>query len=178
MDRSETVTRILDTAEHMARAGGYGGFSFREIAQIIGIKPASVHYHFPTKADLGVALVERYTEGFLERLGAADSAPPSELRKRYVAAFSAALRADGKMCLCGLFGAEVEALPDPIAERTAAFFLANLAWLGQVYRSDGLPDANADQEAATLLSALEGAMILARSLNRPELFDLVAKRLA
>jgi len=43
------------------RAGGFHACSFREIATDVGIKSASVHHHFPAKADLGAALVARYT---------------------------------------------------------------------------------------------------------------------
>ena len=113
MDIPPTAARILDVAERMARTGGYSGFSFREIATEIEIKPASVHYHFPTKADLGAALAERYTARFLKALGQPTDAPPAELRRRYVDAFRTALQADRLMCLCGMFGSEVQALPDP-----------------------------------------------------------------
>ena len=44
---------LLKVAEDKVRKGGYNNFSFREIANEVGIKSASVHYHFKTKADLG-----------------------------------------------------------------------------------------------------------------------------
>ena len=178
MAHPDTVTRIVDIAEGMARSGGYCGFSFREIAQEIGIKPASVHYHFPTKADLAVALVDRYTDRFINALGAPDDAAPSEKRQQYIAAFARALHDDDKMCLCGMFGAEIESLPTPVAERTAHFFTANLDWLTQLYRADGQTEKTAYQSALTFLSTLEGAMILAGSLNNRSAFDSVAERLA
>ena len=31
------------------RRGGFHGFSFRDLAADVGIKSASVHYHFPIK---------------------------------------------------------------------------------------------------------------------------------
>ena len=68
--RSPKAEEILDAAETMARTGGYHGFSFREIAKQVGIKAASVHYHFPGKDDLGAAVTRRYTDRFLAALGA------------------------------------------------------------------------------------------------------------
>ena len=47
---SETAERLMDLAEAHIRNAGYGGFSFRDLAAEIGIKSASVHHHFPTKA--------------------------------------------------------------------------------------------------------------------------------
>ena len=60
---------ILDVAEALIRTSGFNGFSTRDVADAVGIKAASVHYHFPTKADIGVAVTERYTDRFLEALG-------------------------------------------------------------------------------------------------------------
>lgn len=61
--------QLLDIAEGMIRLGGYNSVSFRTLAEMAGIKSASVHYHFPTKEDLGSALAERYTDKFLSALG-------------------------------------------------------------------------------------------------------------
>ena len=56
MEKKEQA--ILKITEEMVRRGGYNGFSFREIAKQVGIKSSSVHYHFPTKEDLGVAVAK------------------------------------------------------------------------------------------------------------------------
>jgi len=59
---NERASQIIDTAIKMIREGGYHSFSFRQIATELGIKSASIHYHFPSKEDLGVAVMVRYTE--------------------------------------------------------------------------------------------------------------------
>ena len=64
---SETKLEILRLAEQLARAHGFNGFSYKDIADRMGIKPAAIHYHFPTKADLGVALIHRYRELLLSK---------------------------------------------------------------------------------------------------------------
>lgn len=170
---SDTATRILDIAERTARKGGYNSFSFRDIAAEIGIKSASVHYHFPTKEALGEALAERYTDRFLKALGAPDTAPPQDMLQRYVALYGAALKDDGLMCLCGMFGAEIAQLPDAVARKTRSFFERNMDWLKIVYAADGLNKEVALQRAAHMIATLEGAMILARSMGDDRLFDSV-----
>ena len=55
-----TAERLMDLAEARIREAGYGGFSFRDLAAEIGIKSASVHHHFPTKAGMAAAVVRRY----------------------------------------------------------------------------------------------------------------------
>lgn len=171
MPGSDTAERILDIAEKAARTGGYNAFSFREIAAEIGIKSASVHYHFPTKEALGKALAERYSDNFFKALGDPQTELPTELLTRYASAYGRALKQDGLMCLCGVFGAEIADLPPPVAGATRAFFARNLEWLQQVYQRKGLPEDAADQAAAHMIATLEGAMILARAMGDAALFD-------
>ncbi|KIC24985.1 MULTISPECIES: TetR/AcrR family transcriptional regulator [unclassified Leisingera] len=178
MAKPDTAERILDIAEKAARTGGYNAFSFREIAAEIGIKSASVHYHFPTKDALGEALAERYSDNFFIALGDPQGAEPAELLKRYVAAYGTALKQDGLMCLCGVFGAEIADLPPPVASATRAFFARNLEWLGQVYQRQGLQRDAADRAAAHMIATLEGAMILARAMEDAALFDAAVARLS
>ena len=180
-DRPNKAGEILDIAERMARSGGYQGFSFREIAKEAGIKAASVHYHFPGKEELGVAVARRYTERFLAALGPPGDAavPPSALLRRYVAAYRRSLVEDGLMCLCGMFGAEIAHLPPSVAAEARRFFEANLDWLVTVIerqnrREDVLA---AREEAMQILATLEGALILARSLDDPSVFDGATKAL-
>jgi len=177
-ERSAKAEEILDVAERMARIGGYNGFSFREIAKEVGIKSASVHYHFPGKAELGVAVARRYTERFLNGLGAPDEpgAEPEALLKRYVAAYRSALVDDGLMCLCGMLGAEIAYLPEVVAQEAKRFFEANIAWLTTVLaRKGGERDVRAD--ALRMISTLEGALILARSLDDVSAFDAATRGL-
>lgn len=163
-------SQILDIAERMARRGGYNGFSFREIAAEAGVKSASVHYHFPTKAGLATALCERYTRRFLEGLG-----PPTERGAllRLIGAYRAALREEERMCLCGVFGAEIDALPEVLAHAVRGFFSETVAWTAAAL---GEPEGERTG-AETLVAGLEGAMITARALGDPDAFDRMAARL-
>ncbi|UZD90549.1 TetR/AcrR family transcriptional regulator [Cognatishimia activa] len=171
MTRSDTANRILNVAEKAARAGGYGAFSFREIAAEIGIKSASVHYHFPTKEALGEALAARYTDRFLSALGDPHSGSRHENLQSYIQNYAKALKDDGLMCLCGMFGAEIQKLPESVARQTQDFFKRNLVWLESVYMAAGANEIEARQNAASLISCLEGAMILARAMEDSDLFD-------
>ena len=177
-DRSTKAEEILDAAERMARTGGYNAFSFREVAKRVGIKAASVHYHFPGKVDLGTALARRYTDRFLAGLGDPDDPAnsPEVLMRRYVDAYRSALVDEGLMCLCGVFGAEVADLPDTVAGEARRFFELNVDWLTRVLRRRpaGTRVERPRVAALRIVSALEGAMILARSLDDPGVFDDVA----
>lgn len=158
--------RLLDAAERRARSGGYNGFSFRELAEDVGIKSASVHYHFPTKADLAEALVHRYTRQAEERLGNPEGLSRPEAVARVGALFRDALVQDDRMCLCGLFGAERDVLPSPVAHATAEFFRFLIDYLKGSH-----PDGPGGPHPASVLASMEGALILARTLRDPTIFD-------
>ncbi len=171
---------ILDSAERLARIAGYNGFSFRDVAAEVGIKSASVHYHFPTKSDLGAALARRYADRFFARLGdPSDLAHPSHtLIERFIAGFRDTLAIDGQMCLCGLFGAEIAALPEAVGAEVRSFFERAIDWLETAYgrASRGIvgDDTAPRDRALALIATLEGALILARTLQDPAIFDRVA----
>ncbi len=179
-ERSAKAEEILDVAERMARTGGYNGFSFREIAKQVGIKSASVHYHFPGKEELGVAVARRYSERFLAGLGVPDDkgADPEALLKRYIGAYRKSLVDDGLMCLCGLFGSEIAYLPEAVAAEAKRFFEANIQWLIAVFARKGRKGGKAREAALRTIATLEGALILARSLDDVSAFDAATKGLA
>src|ERR1700753_934426 len=79
---TETRTRILDAAERLVQRRGFNGFSYADVAGELGVTKASLHYHFPGKAELGEALIARYADRFateLERIDAEGLAPQAKL---------------------------------------------------------------------------------------------------
>lgn len=169
---------ILDAAERFARTLGYNGFSFRDVASEVGIKSASVHYHFPTKADLGAAVAVRYADRFFQALGNPEDPDisPDALLARYRGLYRHALVTDQQMCLCGMLGAEVASLPPEVISEVTKFFERNLDWLARVVvRLGGNTARDAERHAIKVLAALEGALMLARTLDRNDIFDQVAE---
>ncbi|KFJ90149.1 TetR family transcriptional regulator, partial [Pseudomonas sp. 1-7] len=51
---------MIQTAENLMRTRGYTAFSYADLSEAVGIRKASIHHHFPTKEDLGAAIVEEY----------------------------------------------------------------------------------------------------------------------
>lgn len=169
--------KILDAAETMIRSRGYNGVSFREIADAVGVKSSSVHYYYPTKGALGVAVARRYTDNFLKTLGNPEDASKdaNEVLEKVRELARHSLKQEKLMCLCGMLGAEVADLPAEVADQTRSFFLLNSDWLVTALSRT---DWGRAQTAKTLrkaalkaLSTMEGALIVARSLGEPEIFE-------
>lgn len=165
--------KILQAAERRVRCVGFSEMSFRDLASDVGIKSASVHYHFPTKADLGEALVARYAERFKAELEMIDTDNLRTALDAYVALYSRALVLNESICLCAIMGAEAIGLPDNVNARTTAFFEMNLVWLAAMMRAHG--DSHAEGNANLILAALEGGMIVASASKNRTIFEEVAK---
>src|SRR3978361_152784 len=98
-----TAERALDVAERLVQVRGFNGFSYADVARELAITKASLHYHFPSKADLGTALIDRYAARFAAALQEIDREllrPPAKLRA-YVDIYGDVLMG-GRMCLCGI----------------------------------------------------------------------------
>ncbi|MCL4233629.1 MAG: TetR/AcrR family transcriptional regulator [Deltaproteobacteria bacterium] len=180
---TDTADRVLDVAERLVQTHGFNGFSYADIADEVGIRKASLHYHFPTKAALGKALIARYRTTFLDALAAIDRRDDDAAARlrRYAKLYTGVLRKQ-RMCLCGMLAAEFETLPKPMRKGVVEFFRDNEAWLRRVLdegrrektlRFDGPPSAI----ASFLVSSLEGAMLVARSYGKMSRFDAVVSKL-
>ncbi len=165
----DTATQILDVAERLAQSRGFNGFSYADIAAELRLTKAALHYHFAGKAELGEALIGRYSARFaaaLEGLDTSASGAPAKL-EGYANLYLDVLR-DQRMCLCGMLAAEYQTLPQRMRDAVIHFFDANEAWLqgvvDQGQHEGTLSAAGSAQEIArAIVGGLEGAMLVARS---------------
>lgn len=161
--------RIVDSAELMLQQVGFNGFSYEDIARQVGIKKPSVHHHFPTKIELVVVVTQRYTHRFRAQLLHIEGvhAHAVERLKAYAQLFAATFAQERRLCICGMLGAEADALPEEIRAQVCRFFRVNLDWLETVIaegQANGelIATPPAASLAALWLSALEGAMLVGR----------------
>lgn len=170
---STTPEKLMDLAEAHIRQGGYGGFSFRDLAAELGIKSASVHHHFPTKPQMAAAVARRYCERFLEAVAPRSDTERDDPISIYRTAFREGIERDGKMCLFGVLGAEMGALPPEVVTEIHAFFRL---CIDDLTRRIGGPEAQT--LAFEVMATLEGGVILARAYDSIEPFDQAAASLA
>ena len=180
---SSTAPRVLDAAERLVQVRGFNGFSYADVAAELQIATASLHYHFATKADLGAALINRYSTRFFEALAevdAAGAAAPAKLAA--YAKLYADVLSEQRMCLCGMLAAEYPTLPQPMQAAVVGFFDHNERWLEAVLeqgRDEGSlaftgPAAGI---ARMIVGGLEGAMLVTRPYGDAARFRLAAASL-
>ncbi|MEM9841047.1 MAG: TetR/AcrR family transcriptional regulator [Pseudomonadota bacterium] len=174
----ETRTALLDSAERAARQRGFDAFSYADLARDVGIRKASIHYHFPLKADLAFALVDRYAARIADQLTEISNTdtPVAEKLRAFVALYRNAMANGTQLCLCVALSAGRDSLSEPVLAQLTRFHEDCAAWLRQVFtaaQEDGSVIGLADpkNEADALLALVEGAQLIARAATDVRLFD-------
>jgi TetR/AcrR family transcriptional repressor of nem operon len=174
---------MLDVAERLVQTRGFNAFSYADVAKALGIRKASLHHHYATKSELGLALLERYRRAFGEALGRIETGSGDALDRLqgYVTLYGSVLRR-GRMCMCGMLATDVATLPRPMRESVARFFAENEAWLARVLEQGRRGGAirfegRAEEMADVFVSSLEGAMLMARGGGKARAFEAVAGHL-
>lgn len=167
--RTDTREAILQSARTTVETHGFTALSFRDLASAVGVKSASVHYHFPTKSDLAEALVDRRCadqEEFFEDLFARTQ-NYEELIKGYIAMFRSGFDGGNRMCLCGVMSAEVSGLPDRVRAEISRFKDLNIDWISKMLRvrHPRMGSETLRQRAFAIYASLEGAQLIAHGLG-------------
>ncbi len=178
---SNTSDDILSCARALIVAGGYNGFSYADIADVVGIRKASIHHHFPNKVDLVKAIVVRHRqateEGFAELQGAIGD--PMEQLRAYVAYWEKCIEdLSAPFCVCALLAGELPILPAEVATEVRAYFRFLSAWMASILeRGAQLGTMRLAQppavEAEVFMATVHGAMLSARAYGDPSVFGAI-----
>jgi TetR/AcrR family transcriptional regulator, transcriptional repressor for nem operon len=171
---SSSKEAILAAAKRTAQAHGYGGLNFRDLADEVGIKAASIYHHFPSKADLGAAVARRYWEDTAAHLESmlAETSDPVRCLRQYPDVFRKSLESDNRMCMCSFMAAEYDDLPEAVRQEVQTFADVNVAWLSRVLSAAAaLKPEDSEQRARAIFAAVAGAQLLARSRSDISLYD-------
>ena len=173
-----TRETLLDLGEQAIRTRGFAGFSYADLARDAGIRKASIHHHFPAKADLGLALVERYAVDLATALDAIqdDASSAGEAMRGAIALYRDALKDGTSACLCAALATDTALLDEATREALKTTNDATRDWFESVYmkvEQDGSIDGIGDPtiEAPATLALLQGAQLLAKAATSPEAFD-------
>lgn len=175
-----TREEILRTAARLFQSRGYNGFSYAHIAEALGVRPAAIHYHFRGKADLGVAVAERFRTRWQRfRDASADASPKDRLRALHDMYLRLAERR--LSCPIAVVHAELDAVPEAVREATVEVLDELVTWLEEALESgraagDFCFEGGARPRALVLLSLAQGSLQLARTQGL-EVFHATRERL-
>jgi TetR/AcrR family transcriptional regulator, transcriptional repressor for nem operon len=179
---SNTREEILRCTQSLIIAGGYNGFSYADISKAVGIRKASIHHHFPTKANLVHELVLQYRQNIKAGLADLGRLPgPLEQLKKYAGYWEACITDESlPICICALLATEMPLLPEEVAVEVRAHFQDLSAWVtlilqrGTKAKSIRL-EKPAAVEAEIFIASVHGAMLSARAHGEPKMFGQIIR---
>ncbi|TQI73082.1 TetR family transcriptional regulator [Bosea sp. AK1] len=180
-----TSDEILRCARSLLIQGGYNGFSYADIAKVVGIRNASIHHHFPSKSDLVRTLVARYREEAEAGIAALEQQVPDPARQlqAYIGYWEACIAdSSAPFCLCALLASQIPVLPQDVTLEVRTHFRALSAWLASVLergaaQGDLRFTGTARVEAEAFMAGVHGAMLSARAYGDPAIFGVITRPL-
>jgi len=181
-DGSQTKARILNHAEDLFRQRSYSGFSYNDISRPLGIKNAAVHYHFPSKGDLGVAIIDRYRR-ILARVTRRRPENGDQAIQQLEALFefeSTLNSRDQRVCPLAVLATDYANITPAMQKNGQQLVTELIEWVAEVLdvgrragvlRFEGGPT----DKAGAICAAFVGARQLSRLAQRNLLSDVVAQ---
>ena len=179
-NNKNTAELILDAAQVLVQEVGFNGFSYAHIAEKVGIRTASIHYHFPRRRiweSVNYQVSPRFhrQRRANRRRDAEQFRQDSQIRRDFQGSGRYVLYLPERHAFFGsghLIGGGTR--------EAGQFFTANLAWVERVLeqgRSEGHLRFNGTTEvqAHRILASLQGAQLLARTFRDANRFDLIAE---
>ncbi|HEY0207775.1 TetR/AcrR family transcriptional regulator [Acerihabitans sp.] len=180
---SPKATEIVMHAKLLLAAGGYNSFSYADISERVHISKASIHHHFPSKAELVRVVVARYREEARVGMAMLDSQvsdPLAELHA-YTDYWSTCIyEGTSSFCICAMLAAELLTIPGLVAEEVRGHFQDQTIWLGTILQKGAAQGQfrlwdSPVVEAGTFMATVHGAMLAARAYGDPQTFQAIVR---
>jgi TetR/AcrR family transcriptional repressor of nem operon len=158
-----TKDKIVLIGDRLVRTRGINAFSFSDISKELGIKNSSVHYYFPTKTSLVLAILEKHAR-LLDKFKArvADMDPGRKISS-FLAVYSRA-RIGGRISILGALSSDVLTFEEEVKQALRLLTEETLAWLSETLVQEQGFGACTDgrSRAVEMISQILGSEQLAR----------------
>jgi TetR/AcrR family transcriptional regulator, lmrAB and yxaGH operons repressor len=172
-DRSRTA--LIDSAATLFRRQGYAATGLNQILAEAGVKPGSLYHHFPQgKQQLAAAVIETQGTGIeqLLRRFLATGRPVADVVDRWVDVLAAGLAGDHRDgCPIEPIATESVHASPLVREASARAFTGWCAAVEERLRDDGWSASEAKRVALSVISLIEGALILSRTCGDASALD-------
>ena len=173
METPDTTDRILDATQDLVQTRGFNAFSYRDVAEKVNIRTASIHYHFPKKDDLALALIRRYHKQFvdtLRQIGQGESRPENRLAA-YMELFSDLSSRGERLCLFAVFSADAASLSEDVQAEIRSFYDTNVDWIANVIEGGRQAGSfafsgSSPEMARGIFALLEGEILVRRAFRQ------------
>ena len=119
---------IIQLGDQLIRGKGFNAFSFYDISKKLKIKNASIHYHFPTKTDLGLSILEDHTKKLLALIKSTTTKSPVFKLNAFLSIYTK-IKAEGRVCLVGSLATDLHTVDVKMAKDLKTFANKILEWV-------------------------------------------------
>jgi TetR/AcrR family transcriptional repressor of nem operon len=172
-------TRLLDAAQHLVQTRGHNGYSYRDLAEQVGIRTASIHYHFPTKTDLAVAVVRRYRQAVVDAMAniAVQKTLLADRLNALCGLFAETLKCESRVCISCALAGEYLSLPPEVQVELKQLIQESEQWIARfLTEGHSRGEVAAELDPVTLAqlwyAALQGGLVMARANRAETLTDI------
>lgn len=123
-----TKLDIVKLGESLIRHQGFNAFSYYDISKALGIKPAAIHYHFPKKHDLGIAVLQHYGSAFDALTLEVQNKSSSVKLIAFLNIFSMPCQ-EGTLCIMGALTPDLHTFQEPMKAALGIQVERILDWL-------------------------------------------------
>ena len=166
---SNTKSMLLQLAAEMLEERGFGSFSYQDLASRIGIRKASIHYHYPAKTDLGLALIDFFKVDMQKRADAFEEVynTAAERLGAYLAQCRKQVSSGSKISALCMLASEYVTLPEAMQSALGELLEEQHNWLSSLlYEAKSvLPNAEnllSDDLARSFNATVQGAILQGR----------------
>ncbi len=158
-----TREEIIKVGDELIRGRGYHAFSFSDISKALDIKNASIHYHFPSKTDLGVAVVQQHIEKLDKLIASVEGKNPLVQLKAFLSVYTHT-RVGNKICIVGSMAVALTTVDEVMSKEVKILVGKVIHWLTEileegraqkVFRFRSTPRTRALMIAGTMLASVQ-----------------------
>ncbi|HEX9509684.1 MAG TPA: TetR/AcrR family transcriptional regulator [Puia sp.] len=169
-----TRDQIVDLADEFIRTRGFNAFSYADIAGVLNVRNAAIHYYFPSKRDLGISVIDKEIALMARQQTQWSDLPGDQQLKQLMECFFGNSR-KGRICLTGSLTPDYATLPqimqDKVQEMCRTILDEVTACLEKGRMEGRLFFQGAGKDRALLvMSGLLSSLLLSRVLGT-EVFD-------
>ena len=165
---NDTRNEIIRIGSELIRSVGYNAFSYADIAKVLNIKNAAIHYYFPTKSDLGEEIIKRNIDAFNELISRWKTLSYKQQYYNYIHMHDSFIN-NHWVCIVGALAPSFDTLPENMQQKLSILINIILDWLTNLLdvglKSNDFsfaeqPKIKALMIHSTLLSALQITKVL------------------
>jgi TetR/AcrR family transcriptional repressor of nem operon len=176
-----TRDKIVYIADELIRSQGYNAFSYSDIGKDMAIRPAAIHYHFPTKTDLGLEVIRQELARVTAfRRQAPDGTSGDQLKRLFQTFWRQSV--ERRLCLIGALTPDFTTFDDPMQDAVKKLCSEIAGWVAvclEEERKEGRMrfEGTAADRALLVLSTLLSSLLLGRVMGGHSVFESMADQL-